>query len=446
MVYYKRGGIMKIFSIIVGKITAYLCGLIGRGSSFPGKVASVFNKSIIKKLQLPDKIIIVTGSSGKGSTTKLIANTFEDFGYTVVHNKEGGNLKNGIITVLIKNATLTGKIKKDVLVLEVDERYLKFITEDLKPTDLVITNITRDQPPRQGHIDLVIDEIKKGIADDVHLYLNANDPILQEFVINRKNKITYYGIEKLKTSYEKKLFNTLNSLRCPKCNNILDYEYYHIEDIGKYSCKKCKLKTPNAKYKITDFNKNILTIDNKYKVTLNNDMLYNLFNTIAAYSVLKEYKLNSEKIALSISNQNKNNKIYNKYRYNERDIYVLNNKAENSSTYNQSILYTYNDKNEKTIVLGWEEISRRYIWDDISWLYDIEFELLKDADLFIVAGPQRYDLATRLKYAGIDEKRIKIHKDLYSAKGDIQNSKGSIYAILNFDYLNDFNTVMEELK
>ena len=46
----------------------------------------------------------------------------------------------------------------------------------------------------------------------------------------------------------------------------------------------------------------------------------------------------------------------------------------------------------------------------------------------------------------IDEKKIKIHKDLYKAKEDIKNSSGDIYAVLNFDYVNDFNRVMEEIK
>ena len=112
------------------------------------------------------------------------------------------------------------------------------------------------------------------------------------------------------------------------------------------------------------------------------------------------------------------------------------------------MLYTYNNEKQKTIVIGWEEISRRYLWDELSWLYDVEFELFNKQNInsFIVCGPQRFDIAVRLKYAGIDEKKIKIHKDLYKAKEDIKNSSGDIYAVLNFDYVNDFNRVMEEIK
>lgn len=439
---------MKFISISIGKITAFLCKLIGRGSTFPGTVSLKVDKGILTKFKLPNKVIIVTGSSGKGSTTKIIAEVLKKFGYNAIYNQEGGNMAPGIVSTLLKHSTLSGKVKADVVVLETDERSMKYVAPFINVTDIIITNVTRDQPPRQGHFQFVADEIMKGINDKVHLYLNANDPFLQRFS-NNGNDITYYAINKLNNSYDKNVFSVLNNVRCVTCNSTLSYDYYHIEDIGKYKCsnKKCKCSMPNPKYVISDFKDGVITIDKNHKITLNNDMLYNFYNTLSAYSVLCEYGLDKEKICSYISSLNRDKKIYNKYSIKNRDIYVLNNKCENASTYNQSMLYTYNDKRDKTVVLGWMEISRRYLFDDVSWLYDIEFELLKDnTNTFICAGPQRYDLAVRLKYAGIDENRIKIHKDLYDAKDDIKNSKGPIYAILNFDYVNDFNTVMEGIE
>ena len=440
---------MKFISIFIGKMAAFFCGLMGRGSTFPGIVAEKIDKNILTKFKLPDKVIIVTGSSGKGSTTRIIASVFRKFGYSVAHNAEGGNLSYGVISTLLKNSTLAGRVKTDVVVLEMDERYVKFVGPFIHVSDLVVTNVTRDQPPRQRHFQFVADEIAKGITDDIHLYLSANDPLLQRFVIGKKNKVTYYGVDKQKTSYDKNLFNSLNQARCVTCNSTLSYDYYHIEDIGKYKCsnKKCKFGTPKAKYNVNEFSNGVITVDKNYKITLDNDMLYNCYNTLAAYSVLCEYGLDKKKVCKYISELNNDNKIYNKYKYKNRDVYVLNNKCENASTYNQSMLYAYNDKRDKTVVLGWLEISRRYIWDELSWLYDVEFELLKEhTNCFICAGPQRYDLAVRLKYAGIDEDKIIIREDLYASSEDIAKSKGPIYAILNFDYLNDFNTVMEGLK
>ena len=441
---------MKYISIFFGKIVAYLCTMVGRGSSFPGTFAAKIDRNILSKFVLPSRVIVVTGSSGKGSTTRIIANGFRDCGYTVAHNKEGGNQTSGVITTLLKNCSLGGKVKTDVVVLEMDERYIKYVLPVIKPSDVVITNVTRDQPPRQRHPDFIVSEISKGLSDDMHLFLNADDPILQKFVINKKNKVTYYGIDKLDFSYDKNLFNSLNCSRCIKCNSVLSYDYYHIEDIGSYKCssKKCDFGRPKSKYVITGYNDKVITINKKYNITLNNDMLYNFYNTLAAFSVLGEYGLDKSKVCDSISSLNRDKKIYSHYMVKGREVFVLNNKCENASTYNQSMLYTYNNKNKKTIIIGWEEISRRYLWDELSWLYDIEFELFnkQDIDTFIVCGPQRYDIAVRLKYAGISEDKIKVHNNLYEAKEDISNSLGDIYGILNFDYVNDFNRVMEDLK
>ena len=104
-----------------------------------------------------------------------------------------------------------------------DERYIKYVLPVIKPSDVVITNVTRDQPPRQRHPDFIVSEISKGLSDDMHLFLNADDPILQKFVINKKNKVTYYGIDKLDFSYDKNLFNSLNppSSNTSKSNNIM---------------------------------------------------------------------------------------------------------------------------------------------------------------------------------------------------------------------------------
>ena len=60
---------MKTISIIIGKILIFIGKLVNKGSTLPGEYALKIDKNLIKKFQLPEKIIAVTGSSGKGSTT-----------------------------------------------------------------------------------------------------------------------------------------------------------------------------------------------------------------------------------------------------------------------------------------------------------------------------------------------------------------------------------------
>jgi len=69
----------------------------------------------------------------------------------------------------------------------------------------------------------------------------------------------------------------------------------------------------------------------------------------------------------------------------------------------------------------------------------------KYTDKVICVGRDRYDIATRMKYAGFDKKQIKIYENLSDAEEMIkEKSNGDIFAILNFDYVNPFNELMKE--
>lgn len=439
----------KTFSIIIGKIFVLVAGKIfKRGSSLPGVIALKLNKNILNDFKLPKTVIAVTGSSGKGSTTSIIANVYRKLGYKVSYNDKGSNQISAIVTTLLENCNLKGNIKSDVCVFEMDERYAIQVFPYIKPTHVVVTNITRDQPPRQGSFEEVFNCILNSLTKDCKLILNGDDPYLQYFRLNVKNECFYFGIDKTKYSYTKNDYTGLNISRCPICNNKLIYEYYHLEHLGNYKCSSCEFKRPIITHSITsyDYNKSIITIDNTYNIKLVNNMLFNAYNILAAFTTLSLNDMNEEKVTNLINEISNNKKIYNTYKYKDRNVYVLNNKAENATTYNQSILFTHRDKKLKTIVLGWKEISRRYNFDDVSWLYDIDFEMLKNdkIDKIICTGPQKYDLATRIKYANIDENKIVCFDDLFDAEKEIKKSSGNIYAILNFDYLDFFNEIMKE--
>ena len=441
---------MKLLAILVGKIIILIGKIVNRGSSLPGKLALRFDKNLLSKFEIPEKVIAVTGSSGKGSTTSLITHILRDNGYSVVHNSSGANLKDGITTTLLENSNLKGKVKGDVLVLELDERFTKFVFKDIVPDYVVVTNITRDQPPRQGHFDLVYDEIKKALPKGTHLILNGDDPYLLKFNLNDEYKTTYYTLDKTNYSYKENKFKNLNIEYCPKCNSKLEYEYYHFETLGYYKCKNCDFIHPKSVYHITniDYDNFEMTVNDRHKVHLQYDMLFSVYNTMTAFVVSSLMGLDEENIARSISKVNSNKKIYNHYKCNEGDVYILSNKNENSTTFNQSILFTERFKGSKTIIVGWKEISRRYEFNDISWLYDVDFEVLKeyDVDKIICVGPEAKDIATRMKHAGFDEDIIKTFENPESSVEEIKECKSKyIFNILNFDYVEPYKNIFEDI-
>lgn len=435
---------------VIGKLITKIERLFKfNASSFPGKVVLRLSKNYLKKIKYPENIIMVTGSTGKGSTVKLICEILKNNNMKVCTNSEGSNLLFGVATAIVNDVSFK-KLKSDALVLEVDERYLKIITKYITPKYLIVNNITRDQPPRQESFDAIYNEIVKGLNKKTHLIINGDDPILRKFSLIH-DKITFYGLDKTKYSYEER-DDVKDYIYCPKCHNKLEFDYYHYGSVGSYKCPKCDFKRDNIEYEITnvDYKNKELTINKETKIKVNNFILFNLYNIITAYTTCNLLNIDNNVIIDTINNSNLNKKIFNEFIVNDRNYTILNCKAENNATYNLSLIYTAMDTDKKTIVLGLREISRRYKHFDLSWLYDIYFELLNECnvDKVICAGPYRYDFATRLKYANINEKDIIILEDLKNIKTTIENeTKGNVYAILNFDYVEPFiKEIKEEEK
>ena len=448
MCYNLFGDRMKHLSIIVAKILIFIGKLLGRGSVTPGQVALKLDKNILSKLKMPKTVISVTGSSGKGSTCNFIVDIARKQGKSVVFNDKGSNLITGILTTLLGACNLNGELKQDILVTEIDERYTKFLFKYLKPNYVVITNITRDQPPRHGHFELVYEEIKKALTKDMHLVLNADDPYTQKFILDSKNKYTLFGIGPNKYTYVDNKFENLNITHCPKCNEKLVYNFYHCETLGDYYCPKCDFKRRKPDMEVTklDYEKSFVTVNGEYKFNIPFNTLFEVYNALAAFTVCSLIKLDLDNACNIISKMPANLKIFNKYSINDRIVYVLNNKAENATTFNQSLLFVKRNKELKTLIIGWREISRRYNFDDLSWLYDIEFELLvnNEIDKIVCIGPQAYDIATRLKYANIDEDKIVVIPNVDEAARFIKTkTKGNVYGILNFDMVEPFNNNMK---
>ena len=115
----------KLLTIIICKLLRAVGKLIGKGSSMPGQVALKLCPDILNRIELPEHIIAITGSNGKTSTVEMIAHILTENGKTVAWNREGSNQIEGVTTMILSNATLSGRVKSDILLIESDERYAK---------------------------------------------------------------------------------------------------------------------------------------------------------------------------------------------------------------------------------------------------------------------------------------------------------------------------------
>ena len=428
---------MKVFiTILVCKILKAVGNLIGKGSSYPGKIALKLCPDILSRVELPEYIIAVTGSNGKTSTVEMIAHILQKNGKKVAWNKEGSNQIEGVTTLVLGSATLGGKVNCDVLLIESDERFARYTFKYIKPTHYVMTNLYRDQLTRNGHPEWVYDALADSIYDETTLILNSDDPLVSTFGNNRENVIRF-GADELSTD-TKELVSVYNDGKyCPVCKKPMTYSTYHYNHIGHYQCTSCGYHRMPTDYTITavDFDKGEMEIDGKYRISLALKSLYNIYNILSAYSVARMIGIDGEKIAENMNDYVMKNGRVLTFTLGKRRGTLLTSKHENSISYDQSIRVASAYKEGCDVLIIIDAISRKYETGDISWIWDIDFEMLgcENVHEIVLAGKFAPELVQRFSYTGIPSDRIKSFVDIEDAVNYLDSDRSEyIYTITCF--------------
>lgn len=378
---------------------------LSSGTSIIGKYVLKIDKDFLKNSNsFISTKINVTGTNGKTTTSGLISHLIQKSGHSVINNSMGANMLNGVVNA-IAIALDTSK-KTDFSVIESDEAYLAKIYDKFDADYLVVTNLFRDQLDRYGELETTKKFIQNGIdkKENLTLFLNADDPLVASF--EGKNKI-FYGVEEV--FYTDETLKNKNSVeeifRCP-CGKELKYSKKFYAQQGHYYCE-CGYSRPEPKYKaqVTLYKDcSVIRINGEsYEVSLVG--LFNAYNALAAISLCLE---------LGIENIKENLTSF-KVAFGRSEVKYLNGKKvliqliKNPIGANE-VLKTVDLESNILIVINDNYADGR----DVSWLWDAQFELLKNAKKeIVVSGIRANDMALRLKYADVDN--VKIIDDIDSA-------------------------------
>ena len=433
----------KFLAILVCKLGRAVGKLVGKGSSMPGKFALKICPDILARVQLPSHIIAVTGSNGKTSTVEMIAAILRAGGKTVVYNEEGSNQIEGVTTLVLTHASLTGRVRADVLLIESDERYAAQSFRYFHPTEFVITNLYRDQLTRNGHPEWVYDAILPALHPETELILNADDPLSSCFARGR-DRVKWFGLDRCPSDTASPTGVYHDGACCPVCHAPMEYDYVHYNHIGGFQCSKCGYINPQWSYTAdnVDFSSGDFTI-NGCRVHTDYKDLFNILNTTAAVAACTELGLPLENCCQAVSTFVALKQRYDEFQVGSRRAVMILSKNQNPVSFDQSITHVLERDGEKTVVVFINNINHTG-HRDTTWLYDIGFErLLGKVDAVVGTGPRAYDLAVRLKLAGFPPEQIRIERDLSQLKAVVDKTRGDICILTE---LYDAKSILEVIS
>ncbi len=438
-----------MLTILICKILGFLGGLIGRGSSLPGAVALKLNRRILDRIKLPPVVVAVTGSNGKTTTTELIRTAAQAAGLTVVCNSEGSNQIEGVTTALLRHCTLTGRVRADAVLLESDERFCQYTFSHFAPTHMVVTNLYRDQLTRNGNSEFVLGELKKGIPDSTVLLLNADEPVSASLGFGRENVI-YYGVGR---SVREEAPGTRHAYDdggfCPVCKGRMQYGWRTGAHLGGYRCAACGYSRAKTAHTVTALADGVLTMDGAYEIRPQLPNLMSVYNLAAAFTAAVEaLGIEPEKAAAALDgHQSANGRVRRFSIAGHEGLFMLS-KHENSMAYNGALeTIAARPAQEKTVVLIVDLLSRKYVANDMSWLWDIDFELLADERVkrVLVGGKFADDVACRLLFAGVREDRLTVRANLDEMMQSLYDDPvGEIYLLTCFTDVDKFTRRLRE--
>ena len=406
-------------ALVLARLTYLAIKLLHRssGTSFVGmmtlKVCPDFLAHCRKYIK--NNAITISGTNGKTTTSGLVAHIFEENQNSIIHNVKGANMLTGIANVFALNIKPFKRF--DYAVIESDEAYLTKLYDYFKADYLLVTNLFRDQLDRYGELSTTASFIQNAIDKnkELKLILNADDPLVTNF--GKGENAIYYGFEEVEFCSEihnatsnapTEVFNCI-------CGKPIQYNKQFFAQEGHYYCAKCGFKRPEPNYKgyikiYSDYSElKIRHNDKDFEFKINLVGLYNAYNVLGAVACAMENGIDYQTIKKAVSTY--------KSIFGRAERRIINGHKTliqliKNPTGASEVLKTVDLSSNIVIAINDNYADGR----DISWLWDSDFEQLKNAQkLVITSGIRAKDMATRLKYAGIPQEKIIVEEDIKSA-------------------------------
>lgn len=388
--------------------------ILGRNATYlPGKAAVKICPDFLGQLTPPKTVICVTGTNGKTTVSNLVTSILTGCGYPVTGNSFGSNVQAGVATALLADSTFTGKPKKEIAVLEVDERSSLLVYPYVKPDYLLCNNIMRDSIKRNAHTDFISFIINKGIPEGTKLILNADDIICAHLGLHNPDR-TYFGISARKPR-EQVAAGLRDIVYCPKCGAKLADDYIRYNHIGRIHCPSCDFKTPEPDFCVTEIDEEHQTFtvshDGKSETfKLVNDNITNLYNLCAVVALLSRLGLSYQQISGAFDGLEVVKSRHEEVTVGDSKLTVIMAKGQNPIAVTGVLSYVAScGGNHKSLLLSIDDMGDNvHNSENVSWIFDTDYRFLGDdsIDQVIFTGKRCRDYYLRALLAGVPEEKL----------------------------------------
>lgn len=370
---------------LIGKAISKAARMRGGGSALPGLVVEKLDDGFLLRTlsQLPHGVVIVSGTNGKTTTTKMVTSLLRSQGLKVFTNQSGSNFIRGIIASLLMSVDNSGVLDADIAVLELDEAHAVHFVKKVPPRYVLLLNVMRDQLDRFGEIDLAAGLLQKVACSATEgVVLNRDDPRVAAIarVIRKPVHVAYFGI----SPELQKQFPHDDDLHEPTSQTALKNASRHPNDLVLQSFHKQTATLQNGAASIS--------------VVLAISGIYNVLNATAALAfarMIVGLKRDNAKLLQALSAVTP--------AFGRGESFVVAGQpleivlVKNPAGFRLG-LQSFGADNFATMIA----INDQYAdGRDVSWLWDVDFSSLGNHAAVTVGGIRAYDMALRLQYDGV---------------------------------------------
>jgi UDP-N-acetylmuramyl tripeptide synthase len=413
-----RPPLRAIVAVAAGKALGVASRRLGRGggTALPGAVAQRIEPRLASRLarQLGRGRAMVTGTNGKTTTARMLAEIAAAAGAAPVHNRSGSNLMRGVGTALLDAAAFDGRIPRAAGrcgVFEVDEATVPAAIRALRPSVVIYTNLFRDQLDRYGEVDSIRGLWRSSLRQlpaGATIVVNVDDPSVAELVDGYAGPVLAFSVDAggAEPTSGSVAEHAADARWCHACGAEYLYDPIYFGHIGRWRCPGCGRLPPEPDLRVARIGPafgaagQALVVDVRgvrLAFTLPLDGLYNAYNAAAALTGALALGFD---LAVAVHELERFSAAFGRQErlaLAGREVRLL--LCKNPAGMNQALAAVLADDQPLHLLIALND--RVQDGRDISWIWDVDFERLVGRTAAAVAcGTRASDLALRLKYAG----------------------------------------------